>query len=79
MPDTKCHCDPGTYFDGVETMATPSPLPDLRSVEVPMPLSEFVSYLRDTVPNLLGGSESEISSALSLDESVTTLTKFAAC
>jgi len=41
-----------------------------------MSLSEFVSYLRDTIPNLLGGSESEISSALSLDESVTTLTKF---
>ena len=43
--------------------------------EQPLPVSKLVAYLRECVPNVLGGSEGDLASVLSEEENAKLLSK----
>lgn len=45
--------------------------------EEPISPDKLVGYLRDTIPNVIGGSESDLSNTLAIDENMVLLKKYA--
>ena len=65
-----------TEVEGDAALTRVTSIMDAPSAELLFPTQKLVSHLREIVPLLLGGSEGELSTALSLEASTKSLLKY---